>query len=224
MTACNVARNTDAEIREMLDRQFDDAVIDQIVAIVDDEMDAGTANPISDDIPRWSARWRATTAMMLSGDTASSGPRQRPCRAVCACSSSCGSPRCGAAPHAGRYRRYGHRHGAERRFAGKRCFFTGAASGIGRATALKLAAAGRRAVSDRPRRRRPGDRPSPTRARWAAQVAEHRALDISDYDEVAAFAADIHARHPGNGRGDEHRRRLGVGHRRPAHPSSSGAR
>ena len=29
-----------------------------------------------------------------------------------------------------------------------------------------------------------------------AQVPEHRALDISDYDEVAAFAADIHAAHP----------------------------
>jgi NAD(P)-dependent dehydrogenase (short-subunit alcohol dehydrogenase family) len=29
-----------------------------------------------------------------------------------------------------------------------------------------------------------------------AQVPEHRALDVSDYDEVAAFAADIHARHP----------------------------
>ena len=29
-----------------------------------------------------------------------------------------------------------------------------------------------------------------------AQVPEHRALDISDYDEVANFAADIHTRHP----------------------------
>jgi NAD(P)-dependent dehydrogenase (short-subunit alcohol dehydrogenase family) len=28
-----------------------------------------------------------------------------------------------------------------------------------------------------------------------AQVPEHRTLDISDYDQVAAFAADIHARH-----------------------------
>ena len=27
-------------------------------------------------------------------------------------------------------------------------------------------------------------------------MPEHRALDISDYDEVAAFAADIHAAHP----------------------------
>ena len=29
-----------------------------------------------------------------------------------------------------------------------------------------------------------------------AQVPEHRALDIADYDEVANFAADIHTRHP----------------------------
>ena len=29
-----------------------------------------------------------------------------------------------------------------------------------------------------------------------AQVPAHRALDISDYDQVAAFAADIHASHP----------------------------
>ena len=27
-------------------------------------------------------------------------------------------------------------------------------------------------------------------------MPEHRALDVSDYDEVAAFAADIHANHP----------------------------
>lgn len=29
-----------------------------------------------------------------------------------------------------------------------------------------------------------------------AQVPEHRVLDVSDYQDVAAFAADIHARHP----------------------------
>ncbi len=29
-----------------------------------------------------------------------------------------------------------------------------------------------------------------------AQVPEYRALDIADYDEVAAFAEEIHARHP----------------------------
>jgi NAD(P)-dependent dehydrogenase (short-subunit alcohol dehydrogenase family) len=29
------------------------------------------------------------------------------------------------------------------------------------------------------------------------RVSEHRALDIADYDQVARFAADIHAKHPG---------------------------
>ncbi|EUA33862.1 short chain dehydrogenase family protein [Mycobacterium xenopi 3993] len=29
-----------------------------------------------------------------------------------------------------------------------------------------------------------------------AQVAEHRALDVADYHQVASFAADIHTRHP----------------------------
>src|SRR5689334_22222641 len=49
MTACNDARNTDAKIREILDGQID-VVIDQIVSIVDDEIAAGTAHPISDDV------------------------------------------------------------------------------------------------------------------------------------------------------------------------------
>ncbi|MGB3484913.1 MAG: SDR family oxidoreductase [Mycobacterium sp.] len=80
-------------------------------------------------------------------------------------------------------------------FAGRRCFLTGAASGIGRATALRLARDGaelfltdcdseglERTVAD-------------ARA-LGATVRAHRVLDISDYDAVAAFAADIHAEHP----------------------------
>jgi NAD(P)-dependent dehydrogenase (short-subunit alcohol dehydrogenase family) len=55
-------------------------------------------------------------------------------------------------------------------FAGKRCLLTGAASGIGRATALALAAGG--------------------------IVSEHRALDIADYEAVVQFADDVHSRHP----------------------------
>ena len=39
------------------------------------------------------------------------------------------------------------------------------------------------------------ERPSPTPARWARGVRAP-ALDISDYDAVDAFAADIHADHP----------------------------
>lgn len=69
MSACNMARNSDAEIRELLDAQID-AVINQIVGVVNDEIAAGTANPISEDIPALVRTLAATTAYMLSGDTA----------------------------------------------------------------------------------------------------------------------------------------------------------
>jgi AcrR family transcriptional regulator len=68
VAACNNARNTDAKIREILDRQID-TVIDQIVKIVQDEIAAGTARPISDDIPALVRTLGVTTALMLSGDT-----------------------------------------------------------------------------------------------------------------------------------------------------------
>jgi NAD(P)-dependent dehydrogenase (short-subunit alcohol dehydrogenase family) len=80
-------------------------------------------------------------------------------------------------------------------FAGKRVFLTGAASGIGRATALKLAAEGAELyLTDRDT---DGLATTVADARaLGGTVAEHRALDISDYDQVAQFAADIHTRHP----------------------------
>jgi NAD(P)-dependent dehydrogenase (short-subunit alcohol dehydrogenase family) len=81
------------------------------------------------------------------------------------------------------------------RFEGKRCFLTGAASGIGRATALKLAAQGAELyLTDRD-----ADGLKATVAdaeALGARVPEYRTLDIADYDKVAAFAADIHTRHP----------------------------
>ncbi|MCV7145959.1 SDR family oxidoreductase [Mycobacterium riyadhense] len=81
-----------------------------------------------------------------------------------------------------------------RYFAGKRCFVTGAASGIGRATALRLAAQGAELyLTDRDF---DGLAQTVSDARaLGAQVPAHRVLDISDYDEVATFAADIHASH-----------------------------
>jgi NAD(P)-dependent dehydrogenase (short-subunit alcohol dehydrogenase family) len=80
-------------------------------------------------------------------------------------------------------------------FAGKRCFLTGAASGIGRATALKLAADGAelfltdRNVEDL-------EQTVADARALGATVSAHRALDVSDYEQVAAFAADIHSAHP----------------------------
>jgi len=79
-------------------------------------------------------------------------------------------------------------------YAGKRCFVTGAASGIGRATTLELARHGAELFLT--------DRDAPGLETVVAQVqslgrevAAYRALDISDHDAVAAFAADIHATH-----------------------------
>jgi AcrR family transcriptional regulator len=67
MTACNVARHTDIEIRDILERQFE-VVLREIVAVVDAEMKAGTASPISDDIPTLVRTLAGTTALMLTGD------------------------------------------------------------------------------------------------------------------------------------------------------------
>jgi hypothetical protein len=67
MTACNAARHTDAEIRDILGQQFE-VVLRDIVAVVEAEMDAGTAHPISDDIPTLIRTLIGTTSLMLTGD------------------------------------------------------------------------------------------------------------------------------------------------------------
>jgi NAD(P)-dependent dehydrogenase (short-subunit alcohol dehydrogenase family) len=79
-------------------------------------------------------------------------------------------------------------------FAGKRCFLTGAASGIGRATALKLAAEGAELFLTDRNAEGLAETVADARA-LGATVSAHRALDVSNYDEVAAFAADIHGAH-----------------------------
>jgi AcrR family transcriptional regulator len=67
MTACNAARHTDIEIRDILEQQFQ-MVLRQIVAVVDTEVKAGSANPISDDLPTLIRTLAGTTALMLTGD------------------------------------------------------------------------------------------------------------------------------------------------------------
>ncbi|HEY2448726.1 MAG TPA: SDR family oxidoreductase [Mycobacterium sp.] len=84
---------------------------------------------------------------------------------------------------------------AQTTFVGKRCFITGAASGIGRATALRLAGEGAELyLTDR---NAEGLAQTVADARaLGAQVPASRALDIANHDDVAAFAEEIHAQHP----------------------------
>jgi AcrR family transcriptional regulator len=81
MSACNSARHTDAEIREILDG-FNDAVIDQIVPIVEAELRNRTADPITDDIRGLVRTLAATTACTLSGESAFIGSERNLDRAV----------------------------------------------------------------------------------------------------------------------------------------------
>ena len=78
MHACAVARNTDAQIREMMD-DFADGIIDKIVGLVEQDADA---RPISDDLPALVRTLAASTTMTLTHDSAFIGRGQDPARAV----------------------------------------------------------------------------------------------------------------------------------------------
>lgn len=78
MSACNLARNTDAQIREIMD-DFQDAIVDRIVGLV--EQDTG-ATPISADLPALVRTMIAVTSMTLSHDSAFVGRDKDPAIAV----------------------------------------------------------------------------------------------------------------------------------------------
>jgi len=78
MGACNLARNTDAQIREIMD-DFQDTVIDKIVGLV--KQDSG-ARPVSGDVTALVRTLTAVTSMTLAHDTAFVGRNQDPAGAV----------------------------------------------------------------------------------------------------------------------------------------------
>jgi NAD(P)-dependent dehydrogenase (short-subunit alcohol dehydrogenase family) len=75
---------------------------------------------------------------------------------------------------------------------GKKCFITGAASGIGRATALAAAARGAEVLLTDINGDGLEGAVAAVRA-LGGKVLAHRALDVADFDAVRAFADEIHA-------------------------------
>jgi AcrR family transcriptional regulator len=78
LKACAVARNTDAQIREMMD-DFYDAIIDKLIALLEQDSEA---HPISDDLPALVRTLAATTTLTLTHDSAFVGRGTDPSRAV----------------------------------------------------------------------------------------------------------------------------------------------
>ncbi|MDT5017665.1 MAG: hypothetical protein QOD39_3825 [Mycobacterium sp.] len=78
MTACAVARNTDAEIREIMD-DFYDSVVAKLITLLENDPDA---RPISDDLPALVRTLAAVTSFTLTHDTAFVGRGEDPVRAV----------------------------------------------------------------------------------------------------------------------------------------------
>lgn len=77
---------------------------------------------------------------------------------------------------------------------GKRCLVTGAASGIGRATALAAAARGAELyLTDIQAEQL--DEAAAAIGRAGGKVGHHKAFDVSDHDAVVAFAKEVHDAH-----------------------------
>ena len=78
MTACAAARNTDAEIRDIMD-DFYDGVVAKLITLLESDPDA---RPISDDVPALVRTLAAVTSFTLSHDSAFVGRGDDPNRAV----------------------------------------------------------------------------------------------------------------------------------------------
>jgi AcrR family transcriptional regulator len=78
LKACAVARNTDAQIREMMD-DFYDGIIDKLIALLEQDADA---RPISDDLPALVRTLSAVTSFTLTQDSAFVGRGEDSARAV----------------------------------------------------------------------------------------------------------------------------------------------
>ena len=78
LSACAVARNTDAQIGEMMD-DFYDSVIDKLIALLQQDPDA---RPISDDVPALVRTMAAVTTLTLTHDSTFVGRGQDPARAI----------------------------------------------------------------------------------------------------------------------------------------------
>jgi AcrR family transcriptional regulator len=78
LKACAVARNTDAQIREMMD-DFYDGIIDKLIALLEQDADA---RPISDDVPALVRTLSAVTSFTLTQESAFIGRGEDAARAV----------------------------------------------------------------------------------------------------------------------------------------------
>jgi AcrR family transcriptional regulator len=78
LKACAVARNTDAQIREMMD-DFYDGIIDKLITLLEQDSDA---RPISDDLPALVRTLAAVTSFTLTQDSAFVGRGEDSARAI----------------------------------------------------------------------------------------------------------------------------------------------
>jgi AcrR family transcriptional regulator len=78
LKACAVARNTDAQIREMMD-DFYDGIIDKLITLLEQDSEA---RPISDDLPALVRTLAAVTSFTLTQDSAFVGRGEDHARAV----------------------------------------------------------------------------------------------------------------------------------------------